>query len=87
MNANQFTAWAAIESEAARLKQMTLLELFAAEPTRVQALSCAAPHLLADFSKQRLDAGAVAALEELAAAMDFAGWRAKLFAGGAVNNT
>ncbi len=86
-NAAQNTAWTRIEAEAARLRQTTLLELFAAEPGRAQALSCAAPHLFADFSKQRLDAGALAALEELTQAMDFAGWRARLFAGETVNQT
>jgi glucose-6-phosphate isomerase len=87
MNANQHTAWAKVEAEAARLRQTTLLDLFEADPTRAQAMSCAAPHLFADFSKQRLDAGALAALEEFAQAMDFAGWRAQMFAGAAVNQT
>ncbi len=87
MNANQKDAWAQVAAEAARLKQLSLIDLFAAEPNRADALTLAAPHLLADFSKQRIDASALAALEALAGAMDFSGWRAKMFAGAPVNTT
>lgn len=76
-----------MEAEAHRLKQQTLLDLFAADPKRVDALTFNAPHLIADFSKQRIDAGALAALEALAVEADFDGWRAKMFAGEIVNNT
>ena len=85
MNAIQNNAWARLEAEARRLKASKLTELFAAEPNRAAALTFAAPHLVADFSKQRLDAGALQALKALAEAMDFTGWRAKLFAGVVVN--
>ena len=80
-------AWNAVAAEAARLKHTTLLDLFAADGERVNTLTFAAPHLLADFSKQRIDAGALAALGALAQAQDFDRWRAKMFAGDVVNNT
>jgi glucose-6-phosphate isomerase len=91
MNANDFTrretAWSAVEAEAARLRQTTLLDLFAADPARAERLTFTAPHLIADFSKQRIDAAAINAMAALAEAADFESWRAKLFAGAVVNNT
>jgi glucose-6-phosphate isomerase len=80
-------AWTEIEAQAARLAGVKLLDLFAADPQRVEKLTFAAPHLTADFSKQRIDAGALAAFTDLAQAADFDGWRAKLFAGDIVNTT
>jgi len=81
------TAFAQVAREAGRLRGSTLLDLFAADPKRAEAFTFAAPHLIADFSKQRIDAGAIAALSTLAAAADFDGWREKLFAGETVNTT
>jgi glucose-6-phosphate isomerase len=91
MSATSFAAreaaFAQVAREAERLRVMTLLDLFAADPSRAEAFTFAAPHLIADFSKQRIDAGALAALSSFAAAADFNGWREKLFAGDIVNNT
>ena len=64
-----------------------LLDLFAADPKRAETLTFEAPHLLADFSKQRIDAPALNAMIALAGAADFDGWRAKLFNGDIVNTT
>ena len=80
-------AWSKVETEAQRLKRTKLLELFAADVKRVEALTLSAPHLTADFSKQRIDGAALAAMGALAQAADFDGWRAKLFAGEIVNTT
>ncbi len=80
-------AWAGIEREAARLAKSSLVELFQSDPTRAATLTFAGPHLIVDFSKQRIDRGALAALEALAIAADFSAWRAKLFAGEVVNTT
>lgn len=80
-------AWLKVEAEAKRLASTTLLDLFAANPRRVDELTFQAPHLIADFSKQRIDGAALSALGALAEASDFDGWRGKLFAGEAVNNT
>jgi glucose-6-phosphate isomerase len=81
------TPFAAIEAHAARLKPKTLLDLFAADATRAEALTFEAPHLIADFSKQRIDSAALAAIGALAQAMHFDSWREKLFAGDIVNTT
>ncbi|MEQ1817882.1 MAG: glucose-6-phosphate isomerase [Terricaulis sp.] len=90
MSANDIAmkqAWTQVAAEAARLKAAELLDLFAADPKRVEALSFEAPHLKADFSKQRIDGAALSALGALAHAADFEGWRAKLFGGDIVNTT
>jgi glucose-6-phosphate isomerase len=84
MNATPF---AAVAAEAVRLKRTTLLDLFAADPARVEKLTFEAPHLIADFSKQRIDGAALASIEALAQAMLFDAWRAKMFAGEIVNTT
>lgn len=81
------TPFAAIAAHAQRLKQKTLLDLFAADANRAERLTFEAPHLIADFSKQRIDADALASIGALAQAMDFDGWRAKMFAGDIVNTT
>jgi len=91
MNATGFAAtsqaWSKVEQEAARLEKIRLLDLFATDPERVQKLTFEAPHLMADFSKQRIDGAALATLNQVADAADFDGWRAKMFAGDEVNPT
>jgi glucose-6-phosphate isomerase len=91
MNATPFEAmqqaWSQIEAHAARLRNASLLDLFAADAERAAALTIAAPHLVADFSKQRLDPAALAAFETLAQAAAFDAWRARMFAGEVVNTT
>lgn len=87
MSATMNEAWSKVETEAARLRGARLLDLFASDPNRVSALSLEAPHLRADFSKQRIDGAALGTLAGLAQAADFDGWRAKLFAGEIVNTT
>ena len=79
-------AWSQVEAQAARLAPAALLDLFA-DAGRVNALTFTAPHLIVDFSKQRIDRTALSALGALAQAADFDGWRAKLFAGEIVNTT
>jgi len=90
MSANTFAAtkqaWTDVAREAARLEGVKLLDLFA-DAGRVSSLTFEAPHLIADFSKQRIDAAALAALGALAQAADFDGWRARMFAGEVVNTT
>jgi len=91
MNATPFAAiqqaWTDIDAHAARLTKSKLVDLFQSDAQRVEALTFEAPHLIADFSKQHIDAAALSALEALARAADFDGWRAKLFAGDIVNTT
>lgn len=91
MSATSFAAtqqaWTDIEREAARLAKTSLLDLFDANPKRAEMLTGKAPHIIADFSKQRIDRAALDSMDALALAADFDGWRGKLFAGDIVNNT
>jgi glucose-6-phosphate isomerase len=91
MSATSFAAreaaFAQVSREAERLRNKELLDLFATDANRTETFTFSAPHLIADFSKQRIDAGALTALSALAQGADFEGWRAKLFAGEPVNNT
>lgn len=87
MSATMNEAWSKVETEAARLRGTKLLDLFAADPARVRSLTFEAPHLKADFSKQRIDGAALNALGALARAAEFDDWRAKLFGGVVVNTT
>lgn len=80
-------SWARIDAEAERLKRTRILDLFAADPHRVDAMTVTAPHLVLDVSKQRIDAGAIASLAAHAEAMDFAEARRSLFEGGVLNAT
>ena len=80
-------AWSTVEREATRLRAARLVDLFAADAGRVEALTLSAPHLAADFSKQRIDTMALAALGALAEAAGFDAWRRAMFAGEIVNTT
>ena len=78
-------AWNAL----AKLSDPTLAELFARDPGRVERLSgrieLGENGILFDWSKTHLDEDVLAMFETLAGAADFAGMRAKLFAGEVVN--
>lgn len=87
MSATMNEAWSKVETEAARLRGAALLDLFAADPKRAETLTFEAPHLQADFSKQRIDGAALSALGALAQAAAFDSWRGKLFSGEVVNTT
>lgn len=80
-------AWSDVEREAARLARTRLIDLFAADEARAEALTFEAPHLVADFCKQRIDGAALAALGGLADAARFDDWRRAMFAGEIVNTT
>jgi glucose-6-phosphate isomerase len=69
----------------AALSGPTIAELFAAEPDRLARMSLSACGIHFDFSKAAASAADLAQLGALAAAADFAGWRARLFDGGIVN--
>ena len=91
MNTTDFAAmtqaWTIVEREALRLAKTNLVDLFAADPGRVEALTFSAPHLIADFSKQRIDGAALAAIGALAKAAGFDEQRRRMFAGEIVNTS
>jgi glucose-6-phosphate isomerase len=76
-------AWTAIE--AAETKP--LIQLFGAEPDRVERLTVEELGIRFDFSKTHLDQATLAAFVRLAEAQDLTGAREALFAGKAINIT
>jgi len=80
-------AWRDLESHAGRLEAIPVQELFAADPDRFAHFSREFNGLLLDFTRQRLDGGALAALEVLADATGLRGWVEALMDGAIVNNT
>ncbi len=80
-------AWRHVEAEASRLTRVHLRDLFAADPDRFDALSLEAAGLLADLSKEKLDASSLEALLALARAAGVEDRRDAMFSGQKVNET
>lgn len=76
-----------IQAEAARLRARPISSLFQEDPQRLEAFLIEAAGLTFDFSKQRLDRGALAAFLAWAQAFDLKGFRDRMAAGEAVNGT
>ncbi|HVL58868.1 MAG TPA: glucose-6-phosphate isomerase [Burkholderiaceae bacterium] len=87
MNDPRPQAWQRAADEAQRLRSTRLRDLLLGDPTRPQRFSRDAAGLFADFSKQRIDAGALDAMLALARASEFERRRDALFAGEIVNPT
>jgi glucose-6-phosphate isomerase len=83
----QLPAWSALQSLAAKHRDLHLNDLFAADPTRFTSFSAELPGVLFDYSKQRVDAEVMAQLLALAEQCDVASWRDKMYAGEAINIT
>ncbi len=71
--------------EALAEKTPSLLELFEAEPDRVDRMTVRAGALRADFSKQRIGQDGLAALIELAGQAGLEDWREAFFSGEPIN--
>jgi len=78
-------AWRKLERAAREVP--SIARLFAANPMRFERFSAEAQGILLDFSRQRLDETALAALLELAEETGVGGWIERMFAGEAVNTT
>jgi glucose-6-phosphate isomerase len=83
----QAAAWAALVPQHARLAASSIGSLFELDPARFEHCSAEAAGLLLDWSRQRLDAGALAALCELADASDLRGAIEAMFRGEIINTT
>jgi len=81
------TAWDAVHAHAARLGAVHLRELFAADPDRFDRLSVTLDDLTIDYSKEKLDAGAMDVLVALARAAGVEARRDAMFAGEKINVT
>ena len=80
------SAWRALQQQARRLDGTHLRDLLA-DPQRPASMTVEAAGLLADFSKQRVDAAALEALFAMAAAARLEEARSRLFAGAVMNPT
>lgn len=81
------TLWGGLQAEASRLKQRSLRELFAADANRFATHSYRLGDLLVDFSKEKIDMVAWAALLRLAHAKGVEAQRDAMFAGEPINQT
>jgi glucose-6-phosphate isomerase len=79
--------FALLAAHRARLAGVSMRRLFADDPGRFDRFSARLDDLLVDYSKNRIDQGAMDALLALAEAANVAGWRADMFAGKPVNIT
>jgi glucose-6-phosphate isomerase len=80
-------AWSSVHDEASRLKPIHLRDLFGQDPSRFDGLSVRLDDLLIDFSKEKLDQQALAALLTLARETQVEAKRDAMFAGDPVNTT
>ncbi|MGE0629758.1 MAG: glucose-6-phosphate isomerase [Hyphomicrobiaceae bacterium] len=81
------SAWDALDDKRRELEQISLRDLFAADPDRFARLSASHGGMLLDFSKTGLDADAVGRLLRLAEATGVAAHRDAMFAGRKINST
>ncbi|UTT48253.1 MULTISPECIES: glucose-6-phosphate isomerase [Rhodococcus] len=80
-------AWQALEAHRDEIAAVSLRELFAIEPQRIQALTAHAGDLVVDFSKQRLTARTLELLLQLAEQTGVAAAREAMLAGEHINST
>ena len=80
MPITQSAAWQELTARREALSSRHLRDLFAEDPNRFARFSLSVDGLLADFSKQRIDARTLELLVDLARSADLGRWRERLFA-------
>lgn len=80
-------AWQALKDHHARLKEVTIAELFANDPARFREFSAEFGDITLDYSKNRISDVTLSLLLDLAREAGLEQARANLFAGKPVNNT
>ncbi|WP_430395686.1 glucose-6-phosphate isomerase [Ferrovibrio sp.] len=84
---DQTEEWRALAAQAAAERDITLRQLFTADPKRFERFSFQHGDMLLDLSRQRLSAQTLGLLLKLARAADLEGWRERMFAGVHINST
>ena len=79
--------WSGLLAHRAAMAGTAVRDLFAADPQRFERFSLAAGPLFLDFSRHCATRETLELLLALAKARDVAGWRARMFAGEAINTT
>src|SRR4051812_43091827 len=85
--AGRKSAFSALEKHKKRLTDLTMREMFAADPKRFDAFSASFGDLLLDYSKNRIDAVAMKSLFDLARAVELEARRDRMWAGEHINTT
>jgi glucose-6-phosphate isomerase len=80
-------AFAALKPHVRRLRKASLRKMFESDPKRFQRFSISGAGLHLDYSKNLIDADAMAALLALAQSADVAGRRKAMFSGETINIT
>lgn len=80
-------AWEALKIEREKMDARYMRDLFAADPDRFNRYSFETCGLLLDYSKNRITDDSLSKLFDLARFADVEGWRQRLFAGEAINQT
>lgn len=84
---NNSMIWHSLKSHAQGIKDTPFEKFFDTDKDRLKHFSIETDGLYFDYSKSALDAHGKALLVEAAKQADLEGWRAKMFAGEAINNT
>ena len=87
MRCDQTPAWQALQDHAAGFAGFDLRAAFAQDVSRADSLSQTAPHVLADLSKNHVDAVTEALLQELARQTGLCAHREAMFRGEHINST
>lgn len=85
MNLTKTPQWQALLDHQQRLQAFHLRDLFAQDAQRFEHFSLELDGLLVDYSKQRIDAGVLADLVNLARSTGVEAWRDRMFAGDKIN--
>jgi glucose-6-phosphate isomerase len=80
-------AWQALASEAARMREVHLRDLFADDPGRSERYKATAAGLTLDYSRHRVDDATLGRLVDLARAMEVEAWRDRMYAGARINTS
>ncbi len=84
---HQTSQWQTLSEHAAKMRDVTIRQLFDEDPGRANSLSLEAAGLFADFSKNRITAETTDLLVAVAEAADVAGHRDAMFSGERINTT
>jgi glucose-6-phosphate isomerase len=79
--------WKTLQAHQAKMRGVSLRDLFAADPDRAAHTTLALDGLSADFSRTHITAETIGLLVKLAEAQGLEAWREKLFQGYKINNT
>lgn len=84
---NKKDHWSGLASHAEKISDVTINNLFAADPGRFPRYTVEAAGLFLDYSKNRANDETLHLLNVLARATDLENWRDKMFSGAAINMT